>query len=184
MKKFLKIKNRVISILKICIYKIIYNKQLQVNNLLKSYILENSKIVIENKGILIFKTAPLCRENVKFNVSGFLKIGKNTFINKDSSINVRGKIEIGDNCLLGENVKIYDHDHIFYLDDRIIENKKFTIEDIKIGNNVWIGSNVTILKGVSIGDNCVIAASSVITKDIEKNKIVYSKQNLVKKGRK
>lgn len=169
MKKILKIKNRIISILKICIYKIIYNKQLQVNNLLKSYILENSKIVIENNGMLIFKTSPICRENVKFNINGFLEIGENVFINKDSSINVRGKMKIGDNCLLGENVKIYDHDHIFYLDNRITESKKFTIKDIIIGNNVWIGSNVTILKGVSIGDNCVIAAGSIITKSIKKN---------------
>lgn len=159
------------SIFKICFYKIIYNKQLKINNLLESYMLENSKIVIESGGKLIFRTAPICRENVKFNINGFLEIGKNVFINKDSSINIRGKMKIGDNCLFGENVKIYDHDHIFYLNDKIIERTKFIIKNINIGNNVWIGSNVTILKGVSIGNNSVIAAGSIVTKNVKENTV-------------
>jgi maltose O-acetyltransferase len=70
--------------------------------------------------------------------------------------------------MMGEFVLIYTQDHKIsgwgY--------DGYSIGDVVIGNNVWIGGRVTILKGVTIGDNAVIGAASVVTKDVPKNAIV------------
>ncbi|WP_404836769.1 acyltransferase [Aeromonas media] len=106
------------------------------------------------------------RSGVSFNVtSGVLTIGNRVFFNNYCSINCHDSITIGDDVLFGEGVKIYDHDHVFSAATGVLKNE-FTTSRITIGNNVWLCSNVVILKGVSIGDNAVIAAGSVVSKDI------------------
>lgn len=101
-----------------------------------------------------------------------LKIGKNSFFNNGCSINVREKVSIGDNCLFGEGVKIYDHNHIFKYIPEPISQQGFKSKEITIGDNCWIGSNVVILKGVTIGSNCVIAAGTVVKQDVDSNCIL------------
>lgn len=114
------------------------------------------------------------REGVVLNVSsyGILDIAENVFLNFGSKINVREHITIGANCIIGQNVLIYDHDHDYRSDNR---REKFITAPVVIGENVWIGSGVIILKGVSIGDNAVIAAGSVVTKDVPANMLYYRK---------
>lgn len=81
-------------------------------------------------------------------------------------------IKIGENCIFGENVLIYDHDHRFRERRGLIKDQGFVIKEVVLGNNIWIGSNVTILKGVNIGDNSVIGANCVIYKDVPENTLV------------
>ena len=83
-----------------------------------------------------------------------IKIGSNCFFNNYCSINSMENIEIGDGCTFGEGVRLYDHDHDFRHKKK--EGLPYVTSPIKIGSNVWCGSNVLILKGVSIGDNAVI----------------------------
>ncbi|MDP0507262.1 MAG: acyltransferase [Fusobacterium sp. JB019] len=104
-------------------------------------------------------------------------MGENTFINTNTTINCREQVKIGKNCLFGEGVRIYDHDHVFYLSDKLVERNKFKTKSILIGNNCWIGANAIILKGIKIGDNSVIGAGTIVTKDVPKNTIFHSKQN-------
>lgn len=103
--------------------------------------------------------------------NGKVVVGKNCFFNNYCSINSYNSIEIGNNTIFGENVKIYDHNHRF--------NKKCTIKEqgysvgkVSIGSNCWIASNVTILKGAIIEDNCVIGANVVVNGRIPKGTIV------------
>lgn len=144
----------------------------------------NSKLVevflpLTNKNVVIGNGLRL-RRNVVINCNGGkLVIGKGAFINSNCSINTRELIIIGDNFLAGENVHIYDHNHI-YKDSTIpVSQQGFTCKPVKIGNNVWIGSNVTILAGVSVGDNVVIGANCLIYKDIPANMIVKCNQELI-----
>ena len=106
-----------------------------------------------------------------------LIINNGVFLNNYCSISCLGKIEIGKNTMFGEGVKIYDHNHVYAYNenDKLnIERDNFTIGYVKIGNDCWIGSNVTILNNVEIGDNVIIGANCLIYKSVKSNSIVKS----------
>ncbi|RCH56646.1 acyltransferase [Mucilaginibacter hurinus] len=108
-----------------------------------------------------------------------LLIGENVFFNDHLSINCHGYIAIGANCMFGENVKLYDHNHRFRDKEKPIIEQGFSIGKISIGHNCWIGSNVVILKNVVIGDNVIIGAGCVVVSHIPSNTIVRNSLDLV-----
>ena len=97
-----------------------------------------------------------------------IMIGKNVFINSGCHFQDQGGIEIGDGTLIGHNVVLATINH----DLNPSMKRKNHYAPIKIGNNVWIGSNATILQGVTIGEWAVIAAGAVVTKDVEPYTVV------------
>ncbi len=102
-----------------------------------------------------------------------LVLGNRFFMNNFCSINCLEKIEIGENTLFGEGVKLYDHNHQYSSEPEFrVEHQKFNTAPIKVGKNCWLGSNVTVLKGVTIGDNTIIGAGCLIYKDIPANSVV------------
>ena len=110
--------------------------------------------------------------------NAIIEIGENCFFNNGCIVICRKNIKIGNNCSFGPNVMIFDHDHDMNSDDY---RKNFICKEIRIGSNVWIGANTIILKGTSIGDNCVIAAGSIVMGQIEDNSIYYNRREIVKK---
>ncbi len=96
-----------------------------------------------------------------------IKIGKNVFINACCRFQDQGGIEIGDGSLIGHNTTIATLNHDFNPDKRA----NLHPSPVKIGKNVWIGSDCTILPGVEIGDGAVIGAGSVVTKNVPANSI-------------
>ncbi|CDC59392.1 putative uncharacterized protein [Phocaeicola coprophilus CAG:333] len=97
-----------------------------------------------------------------------ITVGKNVFINACCHFQDQGGITLGDNCLVGHNVVFATLNHGFAPEER----QSMLPAPIVVGRNVWIGSNSTILQGVTIGDNSIIAAGSVVTKDVPANTIV------------
>lgn len=97
-----------------------------------------------------------------------ITIGKNVFINSGCHFQDQGGIEIGDGTLIGHNVVLATINH----DLNPSMKRKNHYAPIKIGNNVWIGSNATILQGVTIGEWAVIAAGAVVTEDVEPYAVV------------
>ena len=97
-----------------------------------------------------------------------ITIGKDVFINSGCHFQDQGGIEIGDGVLIGHNVVLATINH----DLNPKENRKNHYAPIKIGAHVWIGSNATILSGVTIGDYAVIAAGAVVTRDVPAMTIV------------
>ncbi|MDO5694838.1 MAG: sugar O-acetyltransferase [Aeriscardovia aeriphila] len=98
-----------------------------------------------------------------------LKIGKRTFINMDFLIVGGGAVSIGEDCLIGPRCSIYTPNHAVAAGPRLDGWQNNS--DVRIGNNVWFGGNVTVCPGVSIGDNCVIGAGAVVVKSIPANSI-------------
>ena len=114
--------------------------------------------------------------------SGKVIIGNRVFFNNFCSINAMLSVTIDDDCIFGENVKIYDHNHCYQDRSQSISKQGFSTAAIQIGRNCWIGSQVTILKGVTIGDNSIIGAGVVVYQDVSGNSIVLSNGEIRKRG--
>lgn len=93
-----------------------------------------------------------------------IEVGKNFFANYNCTIIDVAKVKIGDNCQMAPNVAIYTAGHPVH---PVSRNSMYEYGiEVTIGDNVWIGGNTIILPGVNIGNNTVIGAGSVVTKDI------------------
>lgn len=103
-----------------------------------------------------------------------LLIENQVFMNNFCSVNCLEKIEIGENTLFGEGVKIYDHNHEYT--PQKVEHQKFSTAPVKIGKNCWLGSNVTVLKGVTIGDHSIIGAGCTVHKNVEAGSVLVNQQ--------
>ena len=98
-------------------------------------------------------------------------------MNRYCMISCHGKVTIGNNCMFGPGVRIFDNNHRFSKDKGVSADLK--IGEITIGDNCWIASNVILLKGAEIGDNCVIGAGCIIDRNIPANSLVRNSQQLI-----
>ncbi|GEP93558.1 maltose O-acetyltransferase [Chitinophaga terrae (ex Kim and Jung 2007)] len=111
-----------------------------------------------------------------------ISIGNNVIININCTFVDCNKIEIGNNVLIASNVQIYTATHPVEKQERLVEGwtesegipyfRTFALP-VKIEDNVWIGGGVIILPGVTIGENSVIGAGSIVTKSIPKNCLAF-----------
>lgn len=97
-----------------------------------------------------------------------ITVGRNVFINSCCNFQDQGGISIGDGSLIGHKVVLATLNHGFAPEDR----GTLYPSPIVIGRNVWVGASATILPGVAIGDNAIIAAGAVVTKDVAANTMV------------
>ena len=97
-----------------------------------------------------------------------ITVGKNVFINACCHFQDHGGVSLGDGCQIGHNVVFATLNHGLAPEDR----QTTYPAPITLGKNVWVGSNSTILHGVTIGDNAVIAAGAVVTKDVPDNCVI------------
>lgn len=148
--KFLKMK------MKIAYWKIKYGKRIKIGKKLHF-----------RKGL-----------NINIAKDGYLEIGKNNFFNNYCSINCRHKVIIGDNNLFGENVKIYDHNHVFN-NKNVNIRKSFKKGEILIGNTNWIASNVIILQKAELGNNNVISNNVVLNEKYSNENIIKNNSNII-----
>lgn len=100
----------------------------------------------------------------------YTDFGKNITVGKNACCHFQdhGGVSLGDGCQIGHNVVFATLNHGLAPEDR----QTTYPAPITLGKNVWVGSNSTILQGVTIGDNAVIAAGAVVTKDVPENTIV------------
>ncbi|MDC4233731.1 sugar O-acetyltransferase [Actinomyces sp. B33] len=97
-----------------------------------------------------------------------IHVGKNVFINSGCRFQDQGGIYIGNDAFIGHNVVLATLNH----EVAPARRARLVPAPIHIGNRVWIGANVTVLPGVTIGDNSVLAAGAVVTKDVPNDVIV------------
>ncbi|AHF11809.1 acetyl transferase [Barnesiella viscericola DSM 18177] len=97
-----------------------------------------------------------------------IHLGENVFINDCCHFQDHGGITLGDGCQIGHGVVFATLNHGLAPEDR----QTTYPAPIVLGRNVWVGANATILQGVTIGDNAVVAAGAVVTKDVATNTVV------------
>ena len=108
-----------------------------------------------------------------------IKIGNNCRLN-GVYLHAQKFIQIGDNCVMASGVNIIDSNgHVTISNNRTVGRDE--PEEIIIGNNVWVGLNAIILKGTIIGDNCIIAAGSVVKGKFHANSLITSNSKCVAK---
>jgi maltose O-acetyltransferase len=139
----------------------------------KNFVIPDNVTIYDIKKIKIgqfFRVCPdvkLCTEG-----KGSIIIGDNFFANYNTFIYSRNNvITIGNDCLIGPDVLIINNNHAMKSGQLIREQECITAAII-IGNDVWIGAKAVILPGVTIGDGAVIAAGSIVNKNVDKNTVV------------
>jgi acetyltransferase-like isoleucine patch superfamily enzyme len=101
-----------------------------------------------------------------------LSIGNNSAIGSNSYIGARGELQIGNNVIMGPMVTIFSENHNYENMDTPIRKQGESRKGISIKDDCWIGAGSTILDGVTVGQGSVIAAGSVVTRDVEAYSVV------------
>lgn len=108
-----------------------------------------------------------------------ITVGRNVFVNYDCVMLDSGGITIGDNCLIGPACQLYTPQHPF---DPVMRRKTVeTCYPIAIGEDTWLGGGVIVCPGVTIGKRCIVAAGSVVTKDVPDDCLAAGNPAVVKK---
>ncbi len=97
---------------------------------------------------------------------GTLRVGESSTFGRHSSVNCYLDVEIGPSALFADHVYVSDFDHRYAALDVPIRDQGIVKTRVRIGRDVWLGTKVTVARGVAIGDGAVIGANSVVTRDI------------------
>jgi len=146
-------------------FKISFGKGFTLDIRAQNYLINIDQVYFKN----------YCSINIR--QSGRLHIDKGVTFNSFCTINCLEKISIGQNTIFGINVHIFDHNHAYKNQEKLIKKQGYNTSSITIGENCWIGANVVILKGVNIGDNVIIGAGVVVHKSIPCNTVIYNNQD-------
>jgi acetyltransferase-like isoleucine patch superfamily enzyme len=97
---------------------------------------------------------------------GTLRVGESCTFGRQSSVNCYLDVEIGSSALFADHVYVSDFDHRYAALDVPIREQGIVKTRVRIGHDVWLGTKVTVARGVAVGDGAVIGANSVVTRDI------------------
>jgi acetyltransferase-like isoleucine patch superfamily enzyme len=102
---------------------------------------------------------------------GIVEIGPKTVIGQEVTISAYQHVRIGAECVIADRAMFIDFDHVVVDPEAPVRMQGIYKRDVVVGSNVWIGYGAQILRGVTIGDNAIIGASSVVTRDIPANAV-------------
>ena len=102
---------------------------------------------------------------------GIVEIGAKTVIGQECTISAYQRVRIGQQCVIADRAMFIDFDHDVADPEQPIRKQGIYKRDVVVGSNVWIGYGAQILRGVTVGDNAIIGASSVVTRDIPANAV-------------
>lgn len=136
-----------------------------------------SAVLVEKQSTVRFGHLVYVRKgtDIEAHGSAAIQIGDRVFFSKDCMIVARAEIRIGSDCLFGEQVSIYDHNHRRAEPGIPFNKQGFDCRPVVIGNNVWVGAKAFIAAGVTIGDNVVVGAGAIITKDIPSDTLAFTR---------
>jgi acetyltransferase-like isoleucine patch superfamily enzyme len=138
---------------------IIIGDQVEINSLCKEGVIIGNNVTIHKNTIIE------CTGVIKEMGEGLI-IGNNVGIAQNCFIQVRGKVVIGSNIMFAPNVSIFSENHEFASTDKLIIEQGTTRKGVIIEDDVWLGTRSIILDGVNIGKGSIIAAGSIVNKDV------------------
>ena len=157
----------------------------------KFYIAKSAKIVacrieVRGKNNIVKIAEGVKLRDVHLEIIGedcCICIDRNSTIGHQSYLSAKGqkiKLQIGEDCMLSRNVKVMTSDgHPLFVDEKVINEA----QSIKISNRVWLADNVTLLKGVSVGEDAVVGINATLTHTIEAGAVaVGNPAKVVKTG--
>jgi acetyltransferase-like isoleucine patch superfamily enzyme len=103
---------------------------------------------------------------------GQVSIGAKSVLGEECTISAYQRVSIGRECIIADRVMMIDFDHGVVEVERPIREQGIYKRDVRVGHNVWIGYGACILRGVTVGNNCVIGTNSVVTKEVPDNAVV------------
>jgi acetyltransferase-like isoleucine patch superfamily enzyme len=103
---------------------------------------------------------------------GEVSIGAKTVLGQECTISAYQNVSIGRECIIADRVMMIDFDHGTVEVERPIRMQGIYKRDVRVGHNVWIGYGACVLRGVSIGDNCIVGTNAVVTRDVPDNAVV------------
>jgi acetyltransferase-like isoleucine patch superfamily enzyme len=172
-KRILEEMKRIKALIKAITYKIKYGRTLHWDGMLGCRSLSEINIkkgkLSLGKGFSMKPGAYIAIVN-----GGYVSIGKNVSLNRNTILVCHEKISIGDGCAIAPNVLIYDHDHNYGINGL---ESGFKTTPVVIEKNCWIGAGTIILRGTHIGEGCVIGAGTVVKGDIPAHSLVKADGN-------
>jgi teichuronic acid biosynthesis glycosyltransferase TuaH len=121
------------------------------------------------RGAVAFGDGCVIDRGMTVEAVGVLTVGPQTIFGHHCTLASRSSVRIGAGCMFAEMVSVRDHDHRSDDPTRPFREQGYDVKPVVIGSNVWLGAKVTVLKGVTIGDNTVVGAHAVVTRDLPAN---------------
>ena len=101
-----------------------------------------------------------------------LKIGNNSAVGRFTEFGAAGGIKIGNDVIMGSYISFHSQNHNFHSKDVLIREQGVTSKGIELKNNIWVGAKVTFLDGSIVGNNCVVAAGSLVKGEFPDNVVI------------
>ena len=170
LRKIMKILHWIMLIIKLKLYNVKYGKNIRGNRI---YIKNEGSIALgDNVSLNSYPGGELYKTGLQtYCKKAKIFIGSNCNLN-GTMIHCREHVKIGDYCMFGPGTVLCDNDSHRNSIDIAARRKAPESDPIVIQKNVWIGMNSLILKGVTIGENAIIAAHTVVTKNVPRNTLV------------
>ncbi|HEX3801477.1 MAG TPA: DapH/DapD/GlmU-related protein [Solirubrobacteraceae bacterium] len=126
-----------------------------------------SHIIVADGGRIELGRDVTARPDLTISTRGVVKLGDRVFLGRGANIACYQEISIGADTRIAERVSIHDSDHVMEpLSDLAGRRNDALVQPVRIGERVWLAANVVVLRGVTVGDDVVVGANSVVTSDL------------------
>jgi acetyltransferase-like isoleucine patch superfamily enzyme len=158
-------------LMRLAYLKLRYRERLQIDGV--CFICPEVKLEIGKDAVLRMGRFSWIGHGSKIRVhEGEVSIGAKTVMGQECTISAYQHVSIGRECIIADRVMLIDFDHGVVEVERPIRLQGIYKRDVRVGSNVWMGYGACVLRGVTVGDNCIVGTNAVVTKEVPDNAVV------------